>query len=435
VKKLLITTVLTTGLLTSSARAIDLSIKGNLTETLTASDNYFLSNKPSGATAETVTAGTLNFLARTPTTNLSFNTYASYYKYFGPGAADTQLTWGTPASASFNVDHTQQLVRYFAGASWTRADTTQVSLAQTGVSSGRGSINVFSANGGLAYDIGRLDSMTWNAVASKTSYTDPTAFPFTDVSTTVRWNHVLTPTTTLYSFVLFDWFSQDDPAQSQRLLWRAMAGFNSQISPRLTLTGNVGWIFGNSYQTNPNAALPTTALAQATGAFVPQVGAANSLIWDVALSYRLLKTTSVTLNASEVVVPLFTGQLQKSEQIGMTMSHAVNRLSNLSLSAQFTLLPATSGTSVLGGQSSESQFFSASASYSYQLAREWLSTLSYSYLERHDSSGIVRSNYVSFTLRHDFTLLGNSRAINVAENERAKARARQSVGYVFPGFH
>jgi hypothetical protein len=143
----------------------------------------------------------------------------------------------------------------------------------------------------------------------------------------------------------------------------------------------------------------------------------------------------VTLNASEVVVPLFTGQLQKSEQIGMTMSHAVNRLSNLSLTAQFTLLPATSGTSVLGGQSSESQFFSASASYSYQLAREWLSTLSYSYLERHDSSGIVRSNYVSFTLRHDFTLLGNSRAINVAENERAKARARQSVGYVFPGFH
>src|SRR5215510_5012420 len=100
-------TVLTAGLLTSSARAIDLSIRGNLTESLSASNNYFLSNKPSGATGESLTSLGLNFLARTPTTNLLFNGYGSYYKYFGPGAADTSLTWGTPASTSFSIDHTQ----------------------------------------------------------------------------------------------------------------------------------------------------------------------------------------------------------------------------------------------------------------------------------------------------------------------------------------
>jgi len=425
-------TVLAAGLLTSSARAIDLSIKGNLSESVSASDNYFLVKKPSGVTAESLTAGTLDFLARTPTTNFLLDTNYSYYKYFGPGAADTSLTWGTPAHVGFNVDHTQQLARYFSGVSWTRSDITQTSLAQTGVSSGRGSLNIYSANGGVTYDLSRIDAVTWNALASKTSYTDPTQFPFIDVSSTVRWDHTLSSTTTLHGLVLFDWFSEDDPAKSQRLFWRAMAGFNSTISPRLTLTGNVGWVFGNSYQTDPMAASLSPV---SVGAFIPQVGAANGFVWDVALSYRLLKTTTASLTASEAVVPLFNGQLQKTEQIGVTLQHAINRLSNLALSAQFTLIPATSGSTVIGGQTSESEFFSASINYSYQLAREWQSSLTYTYSQRNDTTGVTRSNTVLFTLSRDFTLLGRSTAINVAENERAKARARQNIGYVFPGFH
>jgi hypothetical protein len=388
-------------------------------------------NKPSGATGESLTAGTLDVLARTPTTNFLLNTFYSYYKYFGPGAADTSLTWGTPARASFNVDHTEQLAKYFAGASWTRSDITQVSLAQTGVASGRGSINTYSVNGGVTYDISRIDSVTATALASKTAYTDPTQFPFVDVSTTVRWNHVLSSTTTIYSSVLFDWFSEDDPAQSQRLFWKAMTGFNSTISPRLTFTGNFGWVFGNSYQSNPTAA----SLPNLGGAFIPQVGAANGFVWDVALSYRLLKATTVSMYASEAVVPLFNGQLQKTDQIGLALTHTINRSSTIALLANFTLTPATSGSTVIGGQTSESEFFSGSINYSHQLAREWRTNLSYTYRQRQDNTGLARSNDFLFTLSRDFTLLGNPTAINVAENERAKARARQNVGYVFPGFH
>src|SRR5215510_9131171 len=93
------------GILASDAFAIDLAIKGTASESLAASNNYFLSSNPSGYTAQSTTAGALNFLARSLTTNYYINAFGSYFKYFGPGAADTFPVWGTPANANFSLDH------------------------------------------------------------------------------------------------------------------------------------------------------------------------------------------------------------------------------------------------------------------------------------------------------------------------------------------
>ena len=134
------------------------SIKGSASETLEASNNYFLINSPAGVTIKSLTAGTLDLLARTPTTNFLLDTNYSYYKYFGPGAADTSLTSGTPASATFSVDHTEQLTKYNAAASWSRSDVATTNLAQTGTAFGRGSIDTLSVNGGITHDLNRIDS-------------------------------------------------------------------------------------------------------------------------------------------------------------------------------------------------------------------------------------------------------------------------------------
>ena len=232
-----------------------------------------------------------------------------------------------------------------------------------------------------------------------------------------------------------------------------MTSLSSSLSPRLTFNGRVGWGFVNSYQT-ASGAIPSIPVG--TVSFVPQVGTANSILADVSLAYRLLKTTSVSLTAAQAVVPLFNGQLQKTNQIGLTLSHEVNRLSNLALSASFSFVPAVTGSSTFGTRSSASDFFSASISYGYQLAREWRTSLSYTYRQSNGGTGIAsggtaiasggtgiasggtgitRSNFISFTLTRDFTLLGNPTAINVAQREKARERAQQNVGYVFPGFH
>ena len=86
-KTLLIMTSL--GVLASGgALAAEVAVKGSVSETLDASDNYFLSTKPLGTTAKTNTAGTLNFFTGTPDTGYFLDTNYSYFKYFGPGAAE-----------------------------------------------------------------------------------------------------------------------------------------------------------------------------------------------------------------------------------------------------------------------------------------------------------------------------------------------------------
>ena len=55
-----------------------------------------------------------------------------------------------------------------------------------------------------------------------------------------RVEHDVSPTTTLNNSVTFDWFSEDNPAQSQRLFWKIMTGVDSKLSPRLTFFGHVG---------------------------------------------------------------------------------------------------------------------------------------------------------------------------------------------------
>jgi len=435
-KKLVIVATFGVGILASDAFADNVSMKSNITEVVTASDNYFLLNKPSGATGQTLTAGTLDFLSKTLTTNYFLDANYSYYKYFGPGAVDTALNWGTPAHASFAVDHTEQLTTYNAGASWTRSDAAITQFAQTGTAgTARGSINTFSGTGGIAHDLSRIASLTLNTVATETSFTDPHSFPSLDVTTTAAWNHVLSSTTTLSNSATFDWFSNGDPAHTQRLFWKLLTGVSSTISPRLTFNGHFGWGFVNAYQTVGVAIIPSGGVSLGT-TFIPQVGTANSWLGDIALAYRLLKTTTLSLAASQAVVPLFNGQLQKSDQVSLTLAHDINRLSNLALSAGFSFIPATSsGSAAFGTSSSASEFFSVTGTYAYQLARDWRSSISYTYRQRSDSTGVVGSSLVLFTLSSDYTLFGNPTAINVAQRERARERAQQNVGYVFPGFH
>ena len=422
-------TALSLGVLASGAFAADVSIKGNAIETLDASDNYFLANTPSGSTARPLTAGTLDVLTQTQTTNYLLDANYSYYKYFGPGTADTSLTWGTPASARFIIDHTEQLTKYNAAATWARSDAATTSLAQTGAATGHGSINTYAVDGSIIHDLSRTDFIAWTAHASTVSFTDPTQTPYNDIMTMATWNHTLSQTTTLNNSVGLDWFAQDNLAKSQRLFWTITSGLQSKLSSRLTFNGNVIAYVANSYQ---------TGVAQSTnssGGFQPLVGAGKSYGVNIGLTYDLLKTTNVSLFAARAIIPTFTGQLQMSDTVGLSLIHRINQLASLSFSTQFAQTKSPSQSGQFTSNGSKSDFFSASANYSYQLTREWRTNLAYTYRQRDDNTGIARSNTILFALARDFTLLGNPTAINVAEKERAKERAQQTVGYVFPNLY
>jgi hypothetical protein len=445
VKTLVLMTSLGLGILVPGAFAAEVAIKGSVTEVLDASDNYFLSSNPppSGWTGKSNTAGTLNFFTGTPDTAYFLDTNYSYYKYFGPGAVDAgSIQWGTPASATFRMIHVTELDRYNFAASWSRTDAAVTQLAQTGVANARGSINTYDVNGGVTHDVGRIDTISWTADFNTVSFTDETQTPFNDVNSTIVWAHTFSPTTSFTNSVNFDWFSQDNATNSQRLLWRFVSGVQSQLTPRLTFNGQIGLIFGNAWQ-NGNAqstGVPTSPVqpifVPGITPFQPLIGAGHGWIANVGLSYRLLKDTTVSFNAAQAITPTFTGQLQQSSSLGMSLSRQINKLSSLSFFASYveTTSPDQIGPIQFSqATATASDFFSAGVNYSHQLTREWSANISYTFRE---NITVAKSSTVLFSLSKNFTLLGNPAPINAAENQRALQRAQQiqSAGYVFPYF-
>ena len=182
------TATLCVGALATSALAAEFSVKGNVNQTFEASPNYFLTTNPAGPTVKSLTSGTLDFLALTPTTRYLLDTNFSYFKYFGPGAAGTNPSFGTPASANFSIVHLTELDRYNFAASWSRSDAAVTQLAQTGVATAHGSINNYNASGGVTHDLGRIDTISLTASANTTSFSDPTQTPYKDVSPTIFWS-------------------------------------------------------------------------------------------------------------------------------------------------------------------------------------------------------------------------------------------------------
>lgn len=370
-------------------------------------------------TYKSLSAVNLDALAQTPDTSYLLNTNFSYYDYFGPGAAQTSPTSGTPAGATFKIDHTTELAKYNLAASWRHADLASTLLRQTGVASATGTVDTFGLRGGFVRDLSRIDSISLQTRATTASYTNaPNQTPYIDVSPVVTWNHTLSRRTDLTSSVTFDWFKADDPANSQRLLWQILTGARTRLSPRLSLNASIGGTFVNAYQ---EGALGSGNLSATS--FQLQPGATTAAFGNAGLTYLLTKTTTVSLTAARAFVPTVTGQLEDISSVGFTLDHRINRRSKFSLGTRFA------ETNIDGVVS---DFFSTEVSYAYRLTRRWRTKLSYAFRERRDATGTARSNTVWFSLTRDFNVLGNPTAFSEAEKERARERKQESVGQVFP---
>jgi hypothetical protein len=417
------------GALNSGAVAADVSAKGSLSENVDAGDNYFLSKNPSGYTGKSSSAINLGIQASTLTTQYLLDSNYSYYEYFGPGARDSSPTWGTPASEKFTINHSEPLTKYNFSASWDRSDVATTALQQTGTATGRGSIDTYRASGGVTRDLTPKDSITWSANASTVSYSDPSQTPYIDYATSGAWTHRLNPTTTLTNSVNFDQLVVDNPADSQRLFWTITSALESQLSQRLVLNASLSAALVNAYQ---HGSVQTPFLLNTTS-FQQQAGATQDWNGNVGLSYQWLKHTKVSLIAARSTTPTVFGQLQNSESIGLTLNHDINSVSSLTFLTQFSHLKA-GGTGATDATASD--VFTASANYSYKLTREWRTNLQYTYSQRNDLLGLVRSDAISFGLVRDFNLFGKPpQPVQKTQSELAQeelTRAQQALPNLIP---
>jgi hypothetical protein len=91
----------------------------------------------------------------------------------------------------------------------------------------------------------------------------------------------------------------------------------------------------------------------------------------------MLKNTTLTLSGNQTIGPSVIGSLTKLTTIGAGLTHIINSRSSLSFAASASRQVTTSS----------SDFYSGSVTYSYQLAREWSSQVSYRHLHRTASTG------------------------------------------------
>jgi hypothetical protein len=425
----------------SVAVAGAVSITGNLNQTFDGSNNYFLSNQPFGRTYRSYSDLNLNALVATPDTRYSLNSDVSYYKYFGPGAHEQSLSWGTPLSEQLTILHDTYYGKYNFSASWSRSDVETTSLRQTGVAAGRGSIDNYDLNAGFSRELSQLDSFSWSSHASTVSFSDPGSTPYADFSSTASVRHRLTPLTSITQAIYFDWFFDDDVGHTERLLWRPTTSIDSQLTKRLNFNASFGVSFINAYQTTESPSLvssvfPNPPLGPVFGpGLQQQLGAAHG--WDVSavLSYQVFQDTRAALTVTHGTSPTFDGSLQQIESIAASLDHTINQLSSVSFYAQYSR-SASGGPNVDLSSSAATEFLSASANYAYTLARDWRSNVSYTYRQRMDATGSASSSTVLVALAHNFTLYGKPpESVVKTPSELAQesiARAQQVFPFLAP---
>jgi hypothetical protein len=173
----------------------------------------------------------------------------------------------------------------------------------------------------------------------------------------------------------FEWLNFNNVSQTTIMILRDTVGVDATLSPLLSFRGSAGVAYVKADENA--AAIAPVPLAIAA----PSSGAVADFITDMVLTYRMLKDTTLTLFGNQSIAPSVIGSLTKTTSVGAGLSQTINSRSSLSFAASASRQISTSS----------SDFYSASITYSYQLAREWNSQISYRHLHRTAPTGSATS--------------------------------------------
>jgi hypothetical protein len=361
------------GMVPSVAFAFDWSIKASESETVELNSNQFLRSSPAGSVGSYTTLNA-DAQARTPTSLFNFTGDGTYKKYWGPGAAGTAsefLNYGF--KARYELKEKNRFDREYVEASWRQQSTALAILNDLGVSTPTsGFIDRLTATGGIDRSITAIDTVSLFATSSHTSY-EPSSggTPFTDTLARGNWRRSLSSVTAINLSSEYELLEYGNAFNTQVQIFREQAGFDATLSAVLSFRANAGVAYLVT-----DRGVSSSAFGGTTSA-TPVSSTVHDWIGDAVLTYRMLKSTTLSVIASQSVGPSVVGSLFKRDSITASLSHSINSRSTLSFSASGNRQISTTTT----------DFASASATYSYNLTREWLASATYRYLHRFASTG------------------------------------------------
>lgn len=395
--------VIGTCLMPAAAWAVDWSVQSTATETIELNDNQFLATSPAGGTVSSYSSISERAEARTPTTKFDFTSDASYRKYWGPGAAGLPLT--DNLAYGFNA-HYELAGKNAPDRTWVEADFRQQNSAfallnQLGILTNiTGAIDRLTFSGGADHSLTARDTVSLFATSTKTSYEPPSAgTAFQDTNANAVWRRRLTSLTSFTVSTGAEWLSYSNAFNTNVLILRNQAGLDSSLTPLLSFHGSAGAAYvqtirgigtapplpSGSFLLGP-AGHGDVAVLVPPGLFevLPAPGspiaispASLGFVGDLLLTYKPLKTTTVTLAASQTIGPSIVGSLFQLSTVRASVLQNINAASSVTVAADVSR--TTAGTTT--------DFASASVSYSYQWVRAWTASVTYRYLHRFQATG------------------------------------------------
>ncbi|MBI5263404.1 MAG: hypothetical protein HY852_16465 [Bradyrhizobium sp.] len=372
-KRIAIAVSLCTGMTPSVAFGLDWSIKTSESQSVEFNSNQFLSPTPMAALGSYSTL-TTSAEARTPTSKFILDGDGSYKKYWGPavdGRPSEFLNYGFRAHYEQNGKIKSD--REFIEAAWRQQSTALAILNDLGISTNVGGfLDRLTASGGIDRSLSALDRVSLFATSTRTSY-EPSSggIPFTDTLVRGSWRHSLSSVASLSFSSEAELLEFDNAFNTRNQIYREQVGIDATLSPVLSFRGNIGaaaLVTKGGVSTSPIGGIVSAT---------PVSNAVYDWIGDAVLTYRMLKTTTLTVVASQSVGPSIVGSMIKRDSITASLNHQVNSRSSLSFSASGNRQIATTTT----------DYASASATYSRTLTREWLTQLTYRYQHRFASTG------------------------------------------------
>ena len=357
---------------------MDWSANASLSETTELNDNQFLRSNLVGGTFGSYSTITANASARTPTSRLDLNGDFTYNKYWGPGTIGALTETYTGGMRAHYETFDKNADRQYLDTSWRTSTTSLAILSDLGIQTqAAGNIDTANLLGGVERNLSASDFVALTA-GSALTYFDPSSggTQFLDTNANLSWRHRLS---SLASFSInsnAEWLSYDNARQTNTIILRNTAAIDLTLTPLIDVHASAGAAI---IQVDQRAVLntPIELAPFSTSPVILGSGAVVGFIGDMSIIYRILKSTTLTLTASQSVGPSVVGSLFETDAIRAGLSYTINQQSSFALSASFSRLTG-------GGVS---DFISATIGYNRALTREWNANLSYRYLHRSATSG------------------------------------------------
>ncbi len=355
------------------ALAADWSLRFGASQSLTVDDNLDLTevDRDFGMTSSTAFDLDLQALAKTYRINLAPR--VSVQKTFFSVEPDD---WSYFPGGTLSLSKWTKLTTYDLVASFARSEASSDDLVEDVIRTNEGDQLTYAVTGTVTHKVNRRNALSWVNSASLVDYTlaSDDLVPSMTLRTSATWSREMSELVSGNLTASAEFYDPDSPTVNERLLYRITPEFKARLTKRLSVAGAAGVVVLD-----------------------PEEGGLEAdIIFNASADYKL-KTTSYSLSASRDLSPDDDGSLNDRYSTRIGVSHQVNDLTTVGLFATYAWQTDAEGA--------KSNALTVSPTLSYQLSRDWTSSLSYRFVQTEDETETAHSNAVTFSLSYGTFLL------------------------------